>query len=427
MLRSPPPRGNGALSVARGPPMASRDPNGHPAAPRAPASLRAVLALTWLNSVTTASVTIGLPFIAQAAFDFNARQNLMLGLALGLGYIPGAMGVGPGLRRLAERLPWLSTRAAVGVVLMLLAVVGAMPWIFRAHSWVIWPTVFFYNMISGALWPIVESYLSGGRRAERLRTATATFNVTWASAGVAMAWGIAPLINAGHALLVLPIASLITISSSVILLAFPKEPPRHVHEERPHPPVYEPLLKVFRFLLPTSYFLMYCLGPLLPTIISRLQVPIAWATPLASTFLISRTLVFLLFGLWHGWHGRWRTPLWTGGTLMLGFGLAVTAPSVPILAAGLALFGIGLGGVYAAALYYAMEVGGAEVDAGGTHETLIGLGYTFGPLVGLAGFAAAAGAEKPDEGPLFTVGIALALSALALGYALRGVIRFRNA
>jgi len=392
-----------------------------PGAQSTPAPLRAVLALTWLNSVTTASVTIGLPFIAKAAFGFDAKQNLLLGLVMGLGYIPGAMGVGPGLRRLADRLPWLSTRGALFGVLTALAIVGATPWIFRAQPWVIWPSVFLYNMISGALWPIVESYLSGGRRAHRLRVATATFNVTWASAGVAMAWGIAPLIDRGHALLALPIASVITLSSCLVLLAFPSEPPKHVHEEHPHPPVYEPLLRIFRFLLPSSYLLMYCMGPLLPSIIAKLQVPAGWATPLASTYLISRTLTFLLFGRWHGWHGRWRTPLWTGAALMAGFGLSVTAGTVPVLIGGLALFGVGLGGVYAAALYYAMEVGAAEVDAGGTHETLIGLGYTFGPLAGLAGIAAASGAGRPETASHVTVAIALGLTSIALAFGVNGL------
>ena len=38
---------------------------------------------------------------------------------------------------------------------------------------------------------------------------------------------------------------------------------------------------------------------------------------------------------------------------------------------------------YTAALYYVMEVGGGEVDAGGSHEALIGIGYTVGPLCGV--------------------------------------------
>jgi hypothetical protein len=49
-----------------------------------------------------------------------------------------------------------------------------------------------------------------------------------------------------------------------------------------------------------------------------------------------------------------------------------------------------MGVVYYAALYYAMSVGRAEVDAGGTHEALIGVGYTIGPLASLGGLRAGA-------------------------------------
>ncbi len=43
-----------------------------------------------------------------------------------------------------------------------------------------------------------------------------------------------------------------------------------------------------------------------------------------------------------------------------------------------------MGIVYTAALTYALEAGRSEVDAGGTHEALIGAGYLFGPAAGLA-------------------------------------------
>ena len=39
--------------------------------------------------------------------------------------------------------------------------------------------------------------------------------------------------------------------------------------------------------------------------------------------------------------------------------------------------------IYTGAIYYAMAVGHSEVDAGGTHEALIGVGYTVGPACGL--------------------------------------------
>ena len=50
---------------------------------------------------------------------------------------------------------------------------------------------------------------------------------------------------------------------------------------------------------------------------------------------------------------------------------------------GLILFGSGMGVTYYAAIYYALAVGRAEVEAGGTHEALIGGGYMVGPIIGL--------------------------------------------
>jgi hypothetical protein len=73
--------------------------------------------------------------------------------------------------------------------------------------------------------------------------------------------------------------------------------------------------------------------------------------------------------------------------------------------AGLVCLGVGLGVVYYAALYYAMAVGHAQVDAGGTHEALIGAGYTVGPAAGLAGSAIA--------GAVGIVGVVWAVVGLA--------------
>ena len=70
------------------------------------------------------------------------------------------------------------------------------------------------------------------------------------------------------------------------------------------------------------------------------------------------------------------------GAILLagGFALVVGVPSLVAITIGLALFCIGHGIIYYAAIYYALRVGNAEVDAGGVHEALIGIGYVLGPL-----------------------------------------------
>jgi hypothetical protein len=78
--------------------------------------------------------------------------------------------------------------------------------------------------------------------------------------------------------------------------------------------------------------------------------------------------------------------------------------------------------IYSAALYYAMEVGQAEVEAGGKHEALIGLGYTGGPACGLlAGLAVQAGWIRKES---FEPGVLVVVGTVALG---AGLVAARRA
>jgi hypothetical protein len=57
--------------------------------------------------------------------------------------------------------------------------------------------------------------------------------------------------------------------------------------------------------------------------------------------------------------------------------------TVPIVIAGEAIFGLSAGVVYYGALYYAMVVKNASVNACGIHEALLGLALVIGPGSGL--------------------------------------------
>jgi len=154
--------------------------------------------------------------------------------------------------------------------------------------------------------------------------------------------------------------------------------------------VYRKLLVTFRLLLPMSYIVASALGPYLPAVMERLSVPRNWQTVLTTAWLLPRALTFLVLGRWQAWHGRWSMAVVGCLLLLSGFTLCVLAGwlfggsvAVGILLGGLAMFGVGMATIYSGALYYAMEVGKAEVGAGGAHEALIGAGYTVGPLCGV--------------------------------------------
>ena len=96
--------------------------------------------------------------------------------------------------------------------------------------------------------------------------------------------------------------------------------------------------------------------------------------------------------LWRTTFGQGHRLFLIGAGLMgtLGFGVALAPASfatpLPWMVFGFILFGLGAGASYHAALAYGMVVGEAEVDAGGTFEALIGLGYAGGLRRGCWGF-----------------------------------------
>jgi len=359
------------------------------------APLSAVLAVTFVNSLGTGIVTNGVFFVARESYGFGPLRNYGLGLLLGFFYVAGALGVSPLLLRLASRHASISTRAVLIGVTAMLGTLCFLPLLaarLDAGSWAIWLFTACYSALSGSLWPMIESYLSGGRRDRALRSAIGRFNVVWGVAVVAAFWLMAPLVKPWP-LGIIAILGVLHVLTAAITWPLGAEPGRHLESRaEPHPHVYRSLLRVLRVLLPTSYFIAAAWQPFAPTAVERIGIAVAWQTPLVATWMASRVIVFIVMERWHGWHGRWRTPL--AGAFLLGIGFAVSVlaplagpglPGAAAMIAGLSILGLGMGIIYSAALYYAMEVGEAEVSAGGKHEALIGLGFTLGPACGLAG------------------------------------------
>ena len=92
-----------------------------------------------------------------------------------------------------------------------------------------------------------------------------------------------------------------------------------------------------------------------------------------------------------------------------GFLLAMGSGGLAALLIALAAFGAGHAVLYYASLYYAMSVGHAEVEAGGTFEALIGVGYISGPIASLVGMAVSG--EGAARGLVFMLATAASLVA----------------
>ena len=82
---------------------------------------------------------------------------------------------------------------------------------------------------------------------------------------------------------------------------------------------------------------------------------------------------------------------------------------------GEAVFGVSSGVVYYAALYHAMVLLNASIQAGSAHESLIGLGFALGPAAGLVAAQAGNATGSTTLGLVLIVGpLAAATSVLAL-------------
>src|SRR6185503_264722 len=129
------------------------------------------------------------------------------------------------------------------------------------------------------------------------------------------------------------------------------------------------------------------MSPVLPHRLAELGAGGA-AGVIAAVWMMARFVTLALMWRTGFWHGRWGTLGLAGIALTAGLAGILLAPSVALMATGLAVFGLGMGLTYYASLYYALAVGRAGVDAGGNFEALIGIGYLGGPLVGVAARAA---------------------------------------
>lgn len=356
-----------------------------------------VLALAWLGSFGTAVAWAGIFFITEEALDYSKQQNLALGAVLGLVYAFAALFAGPitkalaSTRRVGRARPngpaptTLSPRAVLAMVMVAAALVALVPVIWRTE-WSIWFFGLAYTPLTGLLWPSVEQYVSSGRRGHDLNKAAGAFNLAWASAILVAMWCMVPLLDNNPRWIIGALAAL-HLACLVLLRWFNPEPHAHGEAAHDHDPqqdaLFRRLLRVARAALFLSYLLHASLMPIIPQLMGELGIAVAAKPALASVWMTTRLAAFASMQRWRAWHGR-RAVIGIGLAIMIaGYVACLVAPSALVLGLALALFGVGVGMVYAAAIYYALEVGSSDVDAGAKHEAMIGFGYATGPALSL--------------------------------------------
>lgn len=341
-----------------------------------------ILVNAFSASFTATLLQRGAYFFTHDVYGFSQAQNLWLALLVGATYIIGATSSHQLAVRFGERttlLAVLSTLSAAHVVLTCFSGTALFVLMFACIT-----------MIQGAMWPLLESYMSAGESPRSLGRALSKYNISWALAVPASLAVSGALIASGSPRLLFVVAALLYALIAALCSRFPARPAHLAegHADRPDTGTlerYKALLTSARYAMLGSYTLLYVLAPLMPIIMKGVGFNTAAAARASSLLDVARLSCFVALFAYSGWHGR-KLPLYLAiGSLPLGFALVLFGPTVTAVVPGELLFGAAAGFLYTAALYYAQVVQNASVDAGGAHEALIGLGYAFGPSAGLVG------------------------------------------
>jgi MFS family permease len=393
--------------------------NGSVGTERAPWRRR-VLWLSFVESFGTILLERAIYFFSHERLGYGRTQNLALALVFGITYAAGAALSHGAAQRLGDRVALVTT---LSVLLALHVVMAIAP-----HGALLAVTFAAVGFFEGAKWPIVESYVGSGLAPEQQLGAVGRFNVSWALA-VPLALAVSgPLIASGAPGLLFVLAALANVLALGLCATLPAAAP---HLTATHPSrgasanlgQYAALLGSSRWTMLSSYALMFLLAPLLPEVFQRLGRPVAEATLWAACMDAVRVVTFASLALFHGWRGR-KAPLVCAAIgLPVAFAAVISGYSLTAVVLGEIAFGVLAGITYHAALYYALVVKNAAVDAGGGHEGLIGLGLALGPGVGLLGEYLAGDADNP----LSYILIAAAPLAFSSGFAaLRSLGRTRT-
>jgi hypothetical protein len=369
-----------------------------------PAPLAAVLAVTFTASLSGGVFWAAIFFLTAQHYAFSPERNLVLAAAMGAVYAAAAGAAG----RIVKGVS--ATRSPRGVLrgtLSAWTIAALLPLVSAHTEAVLWAGALLGAAASALTWPIVESYLSAGRHGADMRAAIGRFNVTWTPA-TALALLLMPIVNQAGTLAALVLSAAGSAAAIAATAVLPARPGVHEPEaaQAAAGREYPFLVRAASWLLPMSYVLCAVMAPLLPHRLAAVSGGSAGGG-VAGLWMIARFATLLTMWRTGFWHGRWGTLALGAGALAVGLAAILLAPSLGLLAAGLLIFGVGMGLTYYTAIYYSLTVGHAAVDAGGAFEALIGFGYFAGPLLGLTAGAVAA----PAHATSVTVALAWLVAA----------------
>jgi MFS family permease len=410
-----------------------------PLAPQITRSNRLPLTCTYsievLNSISSNLLTNGVAFYTTQHFGWTTTQNLLLMMAQGIVYAAGALSAGA----LAGRFAKPSLLLVVDAALMAMAICMSS----TQSQWTVVPLLLAFTFTSTLTWPLVESLVTEGCDPVRMNRRVTAYNICWSLVGVCVIavygtilehWPAGPmLIPVGCQALSLLCAAILRAKHRPMTTNVAHQPHGHAAIDHKLATQRRMALWLARLSLPASFVIANSLMGLFPKLAITPEIGIAWATVLASMWMASRFVTFIVLGMTSWWHTRPRLLIGAGVLMLLAF-LMIVLPAerlgifsdvhltglVTILVISELLLGIVAGFVFSASLYFGMVLSDGSAEHGGYHEALIGAGMVMGP-----GLAAGAQTLIATESHLPAIGSITALMLVTLGCALAAAGRFR--
>ncbi len=340
----------------------------------------------FIFSLATILLQRGVFFYTQYELGMNDSQNLFLALAVGITYIAGA--------QLSHKF-WenVGPRRSIFILVALQLVLPLIAFFF-AKSATVSIVVVLYSFFNGMTWPVAESYASAGLDEKQSSKSIGIYNLCWSTAVPVSVWMSGALIS-GFKNGIFLACGIIVLFAMALVFFLPKVIPHHVSvpddgekDEDEKVIAYDDMKRMLlssRWSMGFSYALMQILTALLPGKFHAAGISVAMATIYAGFVDASRTLAFLLMSSTHWWHGKKTLLVLVSLTLAIGFCTCMFGDMIPLVLSGEIVYGLAAGFAYYSALYYAMILSKASVGAGGSHESVIGAGFTVGPIVVIAG------------------------------------------
>jgi hypothetical protein len=344
-----------------------------------------VYIFAFIFSLATILLQRGVFFYAQYELKMGDFQNLLLALAIGVTYISGA--------QLSHKF-WekAGAKKTMFILLSLQMLIPLAGFLFPTIA-IVSTVAIVYSFFNGMTWPVAESYASAGLDEKAASKSIGIYNLCWSAAvplSVCISGTIISDFKSGFFLL----SSLLVLISFFLVFMLPSVIPHHeksaakIGDNGAVSIPYEEMKGMLissRWSMGFSYALMQILASLLPGKFQAEGIGVAKASILAGFIDASRFLAFLLMAGTAWWHGR-KIPLSLVSVfLSAGFCICMFGSGIALIAAGEIVYGISAGFAYYSALYYAMVLSKASVGAGGSHESVIGGGFTAGPLLALGG------------------------------------------